>query len=300
MKRKLEDLIRLARYREYLFFVVVTTLLGASAANGAFGWRLIVILIANWLVVAFAFMINDIEDAPDDALNPVKALRNPIAAKSLSPRLAWIATLAVACLSLLAFAQLGLYPFLTGLSCAILSFLYSWRKIRLKNIPILDMLSHGFMLAGLQFLSAFFTFEPGPPSRWVFPFLFLVAISMYGVLFNQLRDLEWDLQAGLRHTAGRLGNRITFWLMMLFFTLGAGSALITVLVVHLIPSWVLVVLAILTAILVLPVLLKARQMKSAIDLQGSFQKPLEIAAASALAIQFLGTWALNGLQIRLF
>jgi hypothetical protein len=49
------------------------------------------------------------------------------------------------------------------------------------------------MLAGLQFLTAYFTFEPSPPERWIPPFLFIVCISLYGELFNELRDLEEDM-----------------------------------------------------------------------------------------------------------
>jgi 4-hydroxybenzoate polyprenyltransferase len=70
VKIRIKALICLARYKEYFFFVIITTFLGASAANGAFGWPLLLVLLANWLAVAFAFMINDVEDAPDDALNP--------------------------------------------------------------------------------------------------------------------------------------------------------------------------------------------------------------------------------------
>jgi 4-hydroxybenzoate polyprenyltransferase len=58
-------LIRLTRYKEYIFFVMVTTFLGAIVGKGFFGWKLVGVLTANLLAVAFAFMINDVEDAPD-------------------------------------------------------------------------------------------------------------------------------------------------------------------------------------------------------------------------------------------
>jgi 4-hydroxybenzoate polyprenyltransferase len=300
MRKKMGALIRLTRHQEYFCFVIVTTLLGASSADGTFGWQMMGVLLANWLVVAFAFMINDVEDAPDDALNPAKMLRNPVSARALSPRLAGGASYFVGFISLLVYLPLGVYPFSIGAICLITSFLYSWRGVRLKTIPVLDMVSHSLMLAGFQFLAAYFTFDPGPLSRWLFPFLFLVAFSMYGVLFNQLRDLEWDLQAGVTHTTSVLGPRLAYRLMMSLLSLGIISALVTVFVIHLIPTWVLLLLICLSLILSWPPLLKARQKKSSIDLQHSFQKPLEIAAASALLIQFIGTWAVSGFWSRLF
>jgi 4-hydroxybenzoate polyprenyltransferase len=71
-----EGLIRLSRYKDYAASVAVTTGLGAAAGGATFSWQLVLVLIANWLAVAYAFMINDVEDAPDDALNPEKINRN--------------------------------------------------------------------------------------------------------------------------------------------------------------------------------------------------------------------------------
>jgi 4-hydroxybenzoate polyprenyltransferase len=165
MKKRLGSLMRLARYKEFVSFVVITTLLGAAVGNGAFGWRLITVLLANWMAVGFAFMINDVEDARDDALNPAKVKRNPVSAGDLSPRLGQAASFGVAILAAALYALLGAWPFVTGATCLIIGYVYSWRRIRLKSIPIADLISHGLMLAGLQFLAAYFTFGPGPAWR---------------------------------------------------------------------------------------------------------------------------------------
>ena len=96
MKRQLAGLIRLTRYKEYPFFVIITSLLGAAAAHGFLGWKLIGVLTANLLAVAFAFMINDVEDAPDDALDLAKVKRNPVSATDLSARTGLLASFGVA------------------------------------------------------------------------------------------------------------------------------------------------------------------------------------------------------------
>ncbi|HTX79033.1 MAG TPA: UbiA family prenyltransferase [Longilinea sp.] len=291
MKRKLDGLIRLARYKEYLFFVIVTTLLGAAAANGVFGWKLAGVVVANQLAVAFAFMINDVEDAPDDALTPAKAKRNPVSAADISAREARYFSLTVAGISALTFSLLGFWPFICGFASLALGFLYSWRGVRFKNMPVLDFLTHCMMLAGLQFLSAFFVFSPYSNGNWFFPFLFVVCISGYGELFNEVRDLEGDRLAGLVHTASLLGRRNTSILMYLLFTLGAISAILTILLAHLIPNWVLFWMAGLAFLFTIPPAVRVVKSRDVISSQESFQKPLEIAAAFALMIQFIVPWA---------
>jgi len=300
MRKQINGYIRLARCTEYFCFVIITTLLGAAASNGVFGWQLAGVLVANWLAVAFAFMINDVEDAPDDALTPHKLKRNPVSCADLTPRSAKIASFIVAALATLTYALLGFWPFVIGAICLLLGFLYSWRPVRFKNKPFLDLASHGLMLAGLQFLAAYFTFQPSPLNRWIYPFLFIVAISLYGELFNELRDLEGDAKAGLTHTASLLGPRIAFWLMMSLLALGVSSALVTVFVVHLFPTWVLFLVLGLAALLIIPPLLRVRRQKGHIEIQQSFQKPLEIAAAAALVAQFSGAWILQFIPWKFF
>lgn len=295
MKRKLDGLMRLTRIKEYLFFVMITTFLGALAGGGQFGWRLVGVLLANWLAVAFAFMINDVEDADDDALTPSKLARNPVSNADLSPRAAYIASFVTAGLSMILFLELGQWPAVMGFLTLGLGFFYSWRRVRLKNMPFIDMLSHCLMLAGLQFLAGMFTFGPPTDWKWVFPFTFMVGISLYGELFNELRDLEGDLKAGLKHTASLLGARITSVLMMACLILGVGSGIMTLFFIGMIPLWVTLLMGGLAAILVVPPLLRARLGVSVTELQEPFQKPLEIAAAFALLIYLAYPWALTRL-----
>ena len=79
---QIRGLIQLTRWKEYVPFVVPLTIIGALMAARPHGtlldWRLIAVTLANILAVAYAFMINDIEDAPDDARDPARAARNPI------------------------------------------------------------------------------------------------------------------------------------------------------------------------------------------------------------------------------
>jgi 1,4-dihydroxy-2-naphthoate octaprenyltransferase len=177
------------------------------------------------------------------------------------------------------------------LSSLVIAYLYSWRRIRLKSTPFADLASHCLMLAGFQFLSAYFTFEPATLVRWLIPFIFILTISMYGELFQELRDLEVDRKAGVTHTTCLIGQRAAYWLMMGLFLIGVGSGLATIFIIRLLSSWVLLLLMTFTAILVVPALVRIRHHSSHLGMQESFQKPIEIAAAFALALQFVVPWA---------
>ncbi len=300
MRKQLDGLIRLTRYKEYIWFVIVTTLLGAAAGGGTFGWPLIIVLAANWLAVGFAFMINDVEDADDDALNPAKINRNPVSAKVLSPRSAYIASYAVALASAALYALLGTLPFIIGVISLLVGFVYSWRSVRLKSMPFVDLLSHCMMLAGFQFLPAYFAYTPSLDRPWIFPFVFIVAISMYGELYNELRDLEGDLKAGVKHTASLLGHRPSHALMNALLIVGLGAGFITIFVVQLIPAWVLVLLAVLAAGMIVSPMLKLRRSMNAVELHGTFQVPLQIAAAIAMMIWYVAPWMSSMLHLGMF
>jgi 4-hydroxybenzoate polyprenyltransferase len=291
IKIRVDGTIRLSRYREYLWFVVITSLLGAGAAAGVFGIRLLTVLVANELAVAFMFMINDVEDAPDDALTPHKAARNPIVSGHLSLRSGWWASTLVALLAGFLFLLLGIGSALCGWIALLLGYIYSWRKIRLKNLPILDMVSHSMMLAGLQFLVGFLAFQPGIHWWWFFPFMMVTSISLYGELFNELRDLHGDRQAGLRHSAAIFGYQPAKVLMFTFLSIGILCTIVTLLVLPMIPWWVIALTAILLAILAVPPILRVRRLqRNAVDLQAPFQKPFEIAFAVALFVWFFLPW----------
>ena len=300
MKRSLDGLLKLTRFDEYVFFVIVTTLLGVASAGGNVDWRFLVVLLANWTAVGFAFMINDIEDAPDDALSSSKINRNPVSAGLITPKTARIWTFIVGVISAALFALLGTWPFIFGLLSLILGYLYSYRGVRLKTIAFLDVLSHCLMLAGLQFLTGYFTYSTTLVRNWLWPFLFVVCISVYGELYNEIRDFEGDQAAQLRHTAIVLGSRTSHVLMLAILVLGIFSGIVSFLVIDLIPFWVFIIMAVLALLLLLPQVLKLRRGDSSIEIQNAFQKPFERAAALALLFQFIVPWLDTLLNLGLF
>lgn len=287
MLKRIRGLIRLTRFRDFLAFVTITTLMGAIAAEATLSWKLLIVLLANQLAVCFAFMINDVEDAEDDALNPSKVHRNPVSSKDVSHRSGYVYSAFVAILALICFSLLGLVPFLFGFITLLIGFFYSWKQVRLKNIFLVDMISHCLMLAGLQYLPAFYSFQIHMTVKGLFPLLFVILFSLYGELFNELRDLEHDLKAGLRHTAAIMGYKVTFWLMVSIASLGILSGIITLFFINFLPVWILITLFALVALFLIPPMLKITTARSQLEIQLAFQEPIEHAAVIGFALYFL-------------
>lgn len=241
---QLRGLIRLTRWKEYVPFVIPLTILGALLAarpnDMLLDWRLLAIILANLLAVAYAFMINDIEDAPDDARDPARAARNPITSGEIGVRIGYAACRVVAAITLILYALGGVWVLGIGIATLLLSHLYSWRPVRLKAWPITDIVSHSLMLSGLLLLAGYFAYDTQPGIVWLVA-ASVTLVSVYGQLYNQLRDFEMDKAAGLFNTAIILGENNTRRAM--YLTIGlAGICLLAAIVQGVFPLWLGLVL----------------------------------------------------------
>lgn len=206
-------ILKLTRWREFLPFTSVLSLIGGLVAyqehRVQLDWRLAVVFMANMCAMAYAFMINDIEDATDDAHDPERGSRNPITAGELSKSVGWTAAVISASLALIGYAIVGsTWTFAVGVLTVLLAHLYSWHYVRLKALPLVDIISHALMLSTLLYLAPFYIYSHDLGDSWVLA-IGTFLISAYGQLYNQTRDYEADQAAGLHNTASILGKRIT-------------------------------------------------------------------------------------------
>lgn len=214
---RLTALLRLTRWDEHVLFTLPTTLLGINmglthTTGSVLDIRALFVVAANVVAVAFAFMINDVEDAPDDARDPARGACNAVASGQITSHAAWGMTIAAAILAQALFALAGGRVLLIGASTVTLSFLYSWRPVRLKARPVLDVLSHILMLAALLFLAGYVVYAESLHNAWIVAAA-VAMISAYGQLYNQLRDYNTDRLANLHNSASMLGPRCTALVM---------------------------------------------------------------------------------------
>ncbi len=206
---KIEAVIRLSRWREHVPFTIPLTVIGALLAvepeAAQVDWRLFSVLAANVLAMSFAFMLNDIEDAPDDALDQQKQAHNVISSGLLSRRDGAILSAMTFIASLALYAASGGLALLIGGATLALCYLYSAHPFRFKARPITDVASHALMLSGLLMAAGFFTYGTEPRAAW----LVIAAASLfsaYGQFYNQVEDYTVDKAAGLKNTAVLLGK----------------------------------------------------------------------------------------------
>jgi 4-hydroxybenzoate polyprenyltransferase len=281
-------LIKLARSREYAPFVFLTTLVGVKLADAPLDWRLPVVLAANFLTVCYAFMVNDIEDAHLDAMHPAKRCRNPVSSGELRRWWAHTAAGSVAILAVGLGVLLGGWALLLVLAGLVLGWAYSGQRLRLKAMPIADLVSHTLMLAGIQFLVGYVTYTRGSWSVWPVLAAFML-FSAYGELYNELHDLETDAAGGLRTTAVLLGRTATQIVMYLF--LGGSLALVALAIwSRLVPLGVIAV-PVGVLVVVMAVRRPARDARgqSSLDLSGSLQVPALLSGNVAV-----GGWVAAG------
>ncbi len=235
LRAQIAGLVRLSRWKEYVPFTIPLTVFAALLTHQTLDWRLVAVTMANILAVAYAFMINDIEDAPDDSLDPARAARNPIAMGEISPTVGWLVSAIIALLAVVLYAAGGIWVLGIGVLTVLLSHFYSWKPVRLKAWPVADVTSHSLMLSGLLFLAGYFTYDMNPGWVWLIALAATLA-SVYGQLYNQVRDFEMDKAAGLHNTAIIVGERVTR-LLMYFCVILAVAFFIAAFALNVLPLW---------------------------------------------------------------
>lgn len=246
MRQKLNALNKLTRWKEYVGSCVLVTALGiaSSTLNTSQDVGIVIkVLLANLTSFMFAFMINDIEDADDDAKDPAKVKRNPISAKLLKINEAYFFTALMALVSLALFVSINKYTFAIGAGALTIGFLYSWKKVRFKSIPIIDVISHAMFLALLGFLAA--ATSGGVlrnPLVIVWAGICLFIFSCSEDIRNELRDFENDKISNIKNTVQTL-NLFKYRNLLSYFTVIIGLLLAHFIIWSLSPTGRLVTFA---------------------------------------------------------
>lgn len=199
-KHVIKGILKLSRWNEYYGKAFLISVLAISLSPNTSVLQGVYLVLANLFSNAFSFMINDIEDSDDDALDVNKRQRNAISAKMITKRAGYTLSILTALLSMFFYILLGPIPAALGFSGLLLGFMYSWKVTRLKSKPLIDILSHGLFLGALQFFA-------GTVSSQIDVFMIniiglsIFTLSALGDVSNEIRDYEVDMKAGLKNTA---------------------------------------------------------------------------------------------------
>ena len=202
----LKILLRLTRVNDYSLQLVLTFLLiFIISPQNLFSYKTIIIFLANFTLIAFIYVINDVEDAEDDYHNLNKRKRNPIANGELTKKQGCLIGLLLVLVGLFLLLLISHLVFFVGLVLTLIGFLYSWKPVRLKSIPIIDLISHIICLGVLQFFIIYLTFRHF--DLFIIPFLMIIIpISLMTEIFGELRDFDVDKKSKINNTIQNFGR----------------------------------------------------------------------------------------------
>jgi len=147
-------------------------------------------------------VFNDLEDAEDDYHDVEKRMRNPIASGEITRRQSYLFNLFLLSVGLLLLLSIGPFVFLLGINYAFVGFVYSWRSLRLKSRPILDLVSHVLFLGVLQFLTTYAALRP--LDLFVVPFLMIIVpFSLMNEIIHEMKDFDVDKKTKINNTVQR-------------------------------------------------------------------------------------------------
>lgn len=202
-------------------FYWVLVVLGLIAATPIFSWQLVFAMLASLLVLLYTFIINDCEDAEDDAKDPAKINRNPISEGFITYNEGlWIARLTAIVTIILSLLIGGWLGFFIVASALAIGHFYSAKSVRFKALPIIDVVSHAFFLSAAHILIYFVV----PGARITLGSWFIVAgaaiFSAGGDLYNEYRDFEVDRATKLNNTSKFIGKSWTWRVARLYYVVG--------------------------------------------------------------------------------
>jgi 4-hydroxybenzoate polyprenyltransferase len=165
--------LKLTRIDKYLpVIILVFPLVFLISPKNLFSIKTVLLFFANLFLTVFGYTFNDVEDAEDDYHDLEKRNRNPIASGELTKRQGYLFCFIVLSSGLFLLFFINSFIFSLGLFFSLGAFFYSWKPVRLKSIPIIDLITHVLFLGVIQFFITYLSFRPF--DLFVVPFLMII------------------------------------------------------------------------------------------------------------------------------
>lgn len=198
------------------------------------------LVIANVLLVAHVFLLNDWSGVHADLADPNKAAGVfTVRGVGRGEMAALTATLLV--LALVLFRELGTTPLALAFAIATLSTLYSLPRFDWKGKPLLNSLAH--LGGGLLHFLLGYSIGSALDRRGLAIATFFALIFVAGHLTQEIRDHRGDALNAIRTNAVIFGPRRTFAASLALFTLAHAILLLLALTAILPPALALLVAA---------------------------------------------------------
>ena len=157
----------------------------------------------------------------------------------------------------------------------------------------MNLISRGLLLAGLPFLSSYFTFTDSLNRTWFWPFLCLFSIGSIYDHRNRHGDYGGIQRTRLHRIAAQFGERTANLVLVILLFVSLAAGFVSAFLINLIPSWVIITISALLVLFVLPSLFKFRRDTTNVAVPGLILKALERAFALGLTLQLVIPWLVD-------
>jgi 4-hydroxybenzoate polyprenyltransferase len=204
VKQPLAIAYRLTRIYQYYGSIVFLSILGTGLYKEITAMETSALISANILMTIFFFSFNNVEDYEDDAKDLAKIHHNPISAGKITQKKAKLISIISLLASLFLYYLLGPATFLIGSITGFICFLYSWKRVRLKSKPVIDLVSHGIFHTLIFLNSAFITKNIANYKTAALLSILIFFMSALVDFESEIRDYEVDRAAKLNNTISKL------------------------------------------------------------------------------------------------
>lgn len=195
-------------------------LLGAAFAIQHPGTKdlepLVILTLANVLLVAHVFLLNDWAGVRTDLFDPNKSA-GVFTRRGVDRREIGGLTIVLLAASLVLFSNLGGVTLALALAIAALSALYSLPLFDWKGRPILSSMAH--LMGGALHFALGYSLVGAVDTRAIALAIFCGVSFTAGHLTQEIRDYQSDERNGIRTNAVMFGPRTTFVASVVLFTL---------------------------------------------------------------------------------
>jgi 4-hydroxybenzoate polyprenyltransferase len=199
-------LLRLTRIKTFLpKLIFIPPLIFLISPQNLFSYKIIIVFLINVFLTASVYAINDVEDAEDDYHDLKKRKRNPISNGDLTKKQGRLIAFLLLFIGLSLLLTISYLVFLVGSALISVGIIYSWKPIRLKSKPIIDLISHAIACGGLQFSIAYLAFRSFDPLFISF-LMVVIPISFASDISQQFRDFEVDRKTKINNTLQKFGE----------------------------------------------------------------------------------------------
>jgi len=222
----IKTLIRLMRIREFLNIPLISSLVFLISPQNLFTYKTIIVFLANFFLTASIFVINDVEDAEDDYHDLKKRKRNSIANGELNKKQGYLVGFSFLFLGLFLLLNISYLVFLVAIILTPVGIFYSWRLIRLKSIPVIDVISHSICLGVLQLSTMYLTFYSSA-LQFISLLIMIIPYSIMIEITQELRDFEVDKKTKISNTVQKFGkfNPTKFYIIVCIIMLAGYTIL---------------------------------------------------------------------------